>query len=243
MPKRKRVALCVTCLVDQIMPEVGVATLKLLKRVGFGVDFPVEQTCCGQPFFNSGFREQAVHLAKRTIRIFKDHDFVVLPSGSCTAMIRVEYPHLLEDSPEWVRSARELSEKTFELTEFLFHHSDWDPSPNLGSLRIAYHDSCHMCRLLMIKNPPRNLLSSVGCELVEMEESDRCCGFGGLFSIRIPEVSNAMTREKLVQARETGAELLLTADPGCLMQMRGLYSGGKGFRIEHIAAVLEEGTR
>ena len=123
----KRVALCVTCVVDQVMPEIGVATVRLLRRGGYEVDFPGDQTCCGQPFFNSGFREQAINLAKRTIEIFEDQSVVVLPSGSCTTMIQVEYPHLLADSPEWHERARKLAAKTFELSEFLVTYAGWHP--------------------------------------------------------------------------------------------------------------------
>jgi L-lactate dehydrogenase complex protein LldE len=122
------VALCATCLVDQIMPEVGVAAVKLLRRAGCQVDFPAGQTCCGQPFYNSGFRQQAAHLAKRTIEIFEPYDAIVLPSGSCTTMIRVEYPHLLEESPEWKKRAVDLGSKTFELSEYLVQQVGWQPA-------------------------------------------------------------------------------------------------------------------
>lgn len=235
--KSRQVALFVMCLVDQIMPEIGVATVRLLRRAGYEVVFPPAQTCCGQPFFNSGFREEAVRLARRTVEIFEDYEAVVLPSGSCTAMIRTEYPHLLEPWPEWQTRARDLAAKTFELTEFLVHRARWSPQPQAEAPRVTYHDSCHMCRLLHLRQEPRHLLAAAGCTLVEMAESDRCCGFGGLFSIRMPEVSNAMTVEKLRQAVSTGAEILVTADPGCLMQMRGMVAG-MGVRAEHVAVVL-----
>lgn len=265
MSSPQRVALCVTCIVDQLMPEVGVATVKVLRRAGCEVDFPAQQTCCGQPFFNSGFRRQAASLARRTIEIFEPYEAVVAPSGSCTTMMRVEYPHLLEESPEWRERAQRLAEKTYELSEFLVHQLGWDPSnqqpatddqppatgnqpptpsprPPAPSPQITYHDSCHMRRLLHLKDEPRELLSGVGCLLHEMEESERCCGFGGLFSLRMPEVSGAMTAEKLRQAAANDAERLVTADPGCLMQMRGL-AGDDGPSVEHLAVVLEELTR
>jgi L-lactate dehydrogenase complex protein LldE len=241
MDHSKRVALLVTCLVDQLMPEVGVATVKLLRRAGYEVDFPKEQTCCGQPLFNSGFREQAIRLAKREIEIFEDYAAVVLPSGSCTTMMRAEYPHLLEAWPDWHARARQLAAKTFELSEFLVHQAQWTPAAS-QSLRVTYHDSCHMNRLLHLKQEPRLLLAAAGCTLVEMNDPERCCGFGGLFSIRMPEVSNAMTAEKLRRAVATGSDLLVTADPGCLMQMRGLLNDGS-LRAEHLAVVLEEMTR
>jgi len=238
----ERVALLVTCLVDQIMPEVGVATVRLLRRAGYEVDFPTDQTCCGQPFFNSGFRDQAIKLAKRAIEIFEDYSAVVLPSGSCTTMIRAEYPHVLEPWLDWHQRARRLAAKTFELSEFLVHQAHWQPLAAANAPSVTYHDSCHMNRMLHLKQEPRALLSAAGCTLVEMAESDRCCGFGGLFSIRMPEVSNAMTAEKLRRAASVETDLLVTADPGCLMQMRGLIKNTH-LRAEHLAVVLEEITR
>lgn len=253
MAGTKQVALCVTCVVDQIMPEVGVAAVRLLRRAGYEVIFPPAQTCCGQPFFNSGFQDEARRLARRAIDIFADYEAVVLPSGSCTTMMRLEYPHLLEDEPQWYYRARRLAAKTYELSEFLVHQAGWSSESSAtaetGGQRpapsVTYHDSCHMCRLLHLKQEPRTLLADAGCQVKEMAEPDRCCGFGGLFSIRIPEVSNAMTAEKLRQATATGADVLITADPGCLMQLRGmmqLRGQAEEIRVEHIATVLEQLT-
>ena len=242
MTQSKRVALFVTCLVDQVLPEVGVATVQLLRRAGYAVDFPEAQTCCGQPFFNSGFRQEAINLAKRTVEIFEEYETVVLPSGSCAAMIVVEYPHLLEAWPDWHQRAQRLADKTYELTQFLTYQAQWEPAAVSTTPNVTYHDSCHMNRWLHLQKEPRQLLQRVGCRVDEMTESDRCCGFGGLFSVRMPEVSNAMTAEKLRQAADTRANLLVTSDPGCLMQMRGLAQGSSP-RVEHIATVLEEITR
>jgi L-lactate dehydrogenase complex protein LldE len=257
MIENKRVALFVTCLVDQVMPEVGVATVRLLRRAGYQVDFPKQQTCCGQPFFNSGFRQEAARLARRTVEIFEEHEAVVLPSGSCASMIRTEYPHLLQDSPRWHYPAKRLAAKSYELSEFLVHQAGWtEKSERLAQAqpvipeenrRVTYHDSCHMCRLLGIRREPRQLLQAAGSQVTEMAESDRCCGFGGVFSIRMPEVSTGMTAEKVGQARDTGAATLVTADPGCLMQMRGLLQAKPGandqLQVKHLATVLEEATR
>ena len=242
MAAAKQVALCVTCLVDQVLPEIGVAAVQLLRRAGCAVEFPQTQTCCGQPFFNSGFKQEAVDLAKRAVEIFEPYAAVVLPSGSCTTMIRVEYPHLLEPWPEWCERARALAAKTFELSQFLTHQARWEPAASAAAPNATYHDSCHMCRLLQVRQEPRRLLQAVGCALGEMSEADRCCGFGGLFSLRLPEVSNAMTAEKLRQAAQTGAAILVTADPGCLLQIRGL-AAASGLQVEHLATVLEEATR
>jgi L-lactate dehydrogenase complex protein LldE len=241
MTQSNPIALCVTCVVDQVMPEIGVATVKLLRRAGFAVDFPQAQTCCGQPFFNSGFKDEAAKLAMRVIEIFEPYEAVVLPSGSCTTMIRVEYPHLLEGRPKWYYRAKRLAKKTFELSEFLTQHSDWQPPANPEAPTITYHDSCHMCRMLGLQAEPRQALTAVGCTITEMNASNRCCGFGGLFSMRMSELSNAMTTEKLQTGAATNADILVTADPGCLMQMRGLAD--EGIRVEHIATVLEEMTR
>jgi L-lactate dehydrogenase complex protein LldE len=239
MTSTPRVALFVTCIVDQALPEVGVAAVRLLRKAGYQVEFPMGQTCCGQPFFNSGFRDEARTLAQRMIEIFEPYPYVVAPSGSCTAMVRVEFPHLFDELPGWRRRAQRLADKTYELSQFLVQVAGWQPEPIAAGLRVTYHDSCHMNRLLHLHDEPRSLLSAAGAEIVEMSEADRCCGFGGLFSIRMPEVSNAMTGEKLRQARETGAPVLVTCDPGCLTQMRGLM--GEGVRVEHLAVVLEGG--
>ena len=156
MTQSNPIALCVTCIVDQAMPEIGVATVKLLRRAGYQVDFPQAQTCCGQPFFNSGFKDEAAKLAMRVIEIFEPYETVVLPSGSCTTMIRVEYPHLLHDRPKWYYRAVKLAEKTFELSEFLAKHSHWQPAKSEGPT-VTYHDSCHMCRMLGLKDEPEPL--------------------------------------------------------------------------------------
>jgi L-lactate dehydrogenase complex protein LldE len=246
------VALCATCLVDQLMPEVGVAAVKLLRRAGCQVEFPPGQTCCGQPFYNSGFQKQAANLARRTIEIFEPYDAVVLPSGSCTSMIRLEYPHLFEESPEWQKRARDLGAKTYELSQYLVQQAGWQPANKTSGVlktselsvppTVTYHDSCHMNRLLGLCDEPRQLLQDAGCSLHEMTESGRCCGFGGVFSLRMPELSTAMTAEKLRQAANTDSQTLVTADPGCLMQMRQL-AGDDQNSFRHLAVVLEEMTR
>lgn len=235
----KTVALFVTCMVDQIMPEVGVATVHLLRRLGYEVAFPEAQTCCGQPFYNSGFRKEAANLARRTIEILEPYEAVVLPGGSCTTMIRLEYAHLLAEEPDWLRRAEKLAAKTFELSQFLAREGVALQGDAADS-SITYHDSCHMCRMLGLKDEPREALTAVGYTITEMAEPDRCCGFGGLFSVRMPEVSNAMTADKLRQAEATGAQTIVTADPGCLMQIRGL---AENVEIKHLAVALEEATR
>lgn len=237
-----RVALFVTCIVDQVYPEIGEATVRLLRRAGCRkIDFPAAQTCCGQPFFNSGFRDEAAHLAKRFIEIFEDYPAIVAPSGSCVTMVRVEYPHLLSAWPGWKNRAHKVAGKTYELSEFLVKVCGWRPESIPTEEVVAYHDSCHMCRLLGLRDEPRALLAARGLARVEMREPDRCCGFGGSFSVRMPDVSNAISREKLAQARAAGATTLVTADPGCLMQMRGVAEADQApIHLRHLAEILDE---
>jgi L-lactate dehydrogenase complex protein LldE len=243
IPKFNHVALFVTCLVDQIYPEIGIAATRLLKRAGFEVEFPEEQTCCGQPFYNSGFVKEARRLAERTIEILTDYPAVVLPSGSCTTMIRKEYIRLFPQDSKWHQKAIDLANKTFELTEFLSKIDSLQVKTSGKGQLVTYHDSCHMSRSLGIKDQPRILLKRAGFQIVEMTGVDRCCGFGGLFSARMPEVSQAMTAEKLRMANQTKALILVSSDPGCLMQMRNLQKDSTAIQIKHIAEVLEEVTR
>ena len=235
----KKVAIFVTCLVDQMFPEVGVAAVKLLRRNGFEVAFPERQTCCGQPFYNSGFLPEAKKLARQTIEIIEDFSAVVIPGGSCTGMMVKEYVHLFKDDPDWQARARDAAGKCFELSDFLVANVVLHPNGS-ESILVTYHDSCHMLRMMGIKDQPRRLLEQVGCEVLEMEESERCCGFGGLFSIRMRQVSQAMTGTKLNRAASSGAQVLVTSDTGCLMQMRANQSPDDPLRIEHLAVVLEE---
>jgi len=235
----EKIALFTTCMVDQMFPEVGVATVKLLRRTGREVDFPPKQTCCGQPFYNSGFWPQARELAQSTIEALEPYHAVVIPGGSCTGMIRADYVHLFEDQPKWLERAKALGEKTFELSEYLAANLELTPKSD-QKFSATYHDSCHMMRIAGIKQQPRKLLEQVGCQITEMRETERCCGFGGLFSVKMMPVSKAMTAEKLKQAGETETGLLVTSDPGCLMQMRANQQEGDQLRIEHLAVILEE---
>jgi L-lactate dehydrogenase complex protein LldE len=244
LPK-KQVALLVTCLVDQALPDVGISTVNVLRRAGYDVVFPPAQTCCGQPYFNSGFQKEAKRLARRTIDIFVDFEAVVLPSGSCTAMICKEYPHLFANELNYYYRALRLAKKNFELSAFLSRAGKLPTAAKQTavspSTTVTYHDSCHMCRLLGLRDEPRQALEASGYTINEMAESDRCCGFGGLFSVRMPEVSNAMTAEKLRQAKASKASTMITADPGCLMQMRGMLRDDDDLQIEHIATMLDRG--
>jgi L-lactate dehydrogenase complex protein LldE len=163
---------------------------------------------------------------------------VVMPSGSCAAFLRVEYPHLFDDKPGWRVRAEQLSAKTYELSEYLVNVAGWAPAKAANAPCATYHDSCHANRMLGLGGEARALLAALGCEIIEMDESDRCCGFGGIFCAKMPEVSNAMTADKLRRAGATGADVLVTIDPGCLMQIRGMMRD-EPFRAEHLATVLD----
>jgi L-lactate dehydrogenase complex protein LldE len=226
-------------LVDLFYPEIGEATVKVLQKHGVTVDFPDGQICCGQPVFNSGFRAEAEAVARHTMHVFQNAEAVVLPSGSCTDMVREHYPHLFEDAKE--RAAAEaFAHKCYELTEYLSNVLGVTEYDSDFRGKITYHDSCHMCRGLGLKQEPRKAIAGVkGAELVEMPMSDECCGFGGSFSVRLPEVSEAIMAKKLQTAQASGAELLVTADPGCMMHMAGgLSRRGEKMKVIHVAQVL-----
>ncbi len=239
-----KTALFVTCLVDQLFPEVGEATVRLLERRGRRVEFPAAQTCCGQPAFNMGYAGEARRLAKRMIRIFEPYDEVVAPSGSCVSMVRVHFPELLHDEADWHHRAERLAAKTFELTEFL-HREGYDASGARFTGKVAYHASCHLLRELGVRDGPRELLRQVpGLELVELENAEVCCGFGGAFSAKMPELSGAMLDAKLEAAEASGANVLTATDCGCLMHLGGALerrrNRGKANLVEvrHIAELL-----
>lgn len=235
------IALFTTCLIDQFLPEVAQATTRLLQRLGYAVWYPREQTCCGQPFFNSGQRAQARALARVTVAVLERAEAVVIPGGSCAVMLRVEYPHLLADDPAWSERARAVAARTWELSQFLVHVAAWEPPASPQAPSVTYHDSCHMKRLLGLGAEPRRLLQALGCRLVEMEEPDRCCGFGGVFSMLLPETADAISAEKWRQAQATGARYLVTADPGCLLHLRARQDDGP--QAVHLAVLLEELSR
>ncbi|MFZ4806272.1 MAG: (Fe-S)-binding protein [Hyphomicrobiaceae bacterium] len=237
---RPRVGLFVTCLVDVMRPSVGFAALKLLEEAGCAVEVPDTQTCCGQPAYNSGDRPTAKDLARQTIAAFEGFDFVVAPSGSCAGMLKSHYPKLLADDLAWSLKAIAFGERVHELISFLV---DVRGVTQVGARfdgRVTYHDSCSGLRELGIKSQPRQLLASVqGLELTEMADSEVCCGFGGTFSIKYPEISNAMVDKKSANISATAPDLVLAGDLGCLMNMAGKLSReGKPIAARHVAEVL-----
>ncbi len=236
-----RTALFVTCLVDQFFPAVGEASVRLLERCGCRVDFPAAQTCCGQPAFNMGYREEAKRLARRFVEIFEPYHEIVAPSGSCASMVRVHFPELFAGEPEWHERARELATRVFELTEYLAAKG-FDAGGSAFAGKVACHGSCHLLRDLGVREAPQSLLAQVpGVELVEMRGADVCCGFGGAFSVKMPDLSGAMLDDKLQAAEESGAEVLTATDCGCLMHLGGALARRKSrLTTLHVAEILAD---
>ena len=238
-----KVTLFIPCLIDQFHPQVGKNVVRILKKIGLDVDFADEQTCCGQPFFNAGYWKKAIPLAKRTIKAFKDAKVVVAPSGSCVTMIRTHYKELFSDNPEWLNQALELSEKTYELSEFLTHVIQVDDLGASYKGKVTYHDSCQVLRGLGISSEPRQLIKNVkNLELIEMDKPDLCCGFGGLFSFKFPHIAEAMVEEKVKNILASGAEAVVGCEISCLMNIGG-YLGYRGINVKtlHLADLLAHG--
>jgi L-lactate dehydrogenase complex protein LldE len=236
----KRVALFVTCLVDLFRPAVGFAAVKLLEQAGFSVDVPESQTCCGQPAYNSGDRADAQAIARNTIAAFEGYDYVVAPSGSCGGMLRCHYPELLADDPAWAGRAKALSERCYELTQFLVDVAKLEHVEATLAARCTYHDSCSSLREMNVKTQPRALLGQVkDLKLTELAETDACCGFGGTFCVKFPDISNSMVERKTADIIASGADHLLAGDLGCLMNIAGkLKRQGSKIRVRHVAEVL-----
>ena len=238
---KPRVALFVTCLVDTWRPSVGFAAIKLLEDAGCTVEVPMAQTCCGQPAYNSGDRANAQAIARQVIGAFRGFDYVVAPSGSCAAMISHHYPALFEETdPAALGEARELAGRTHELTAFLHDVLGVKSIAGRLSATVAYHDSCSGLRELGVRAQPRALLSGIdGLTVKELAEPDVCCGFGGTFCVKYPELSTRMVSDKVADITATGATTLLAGDMGCLMNMAGRLSReGSAINVRHVAEVL-----
>jgi L-lactate dehydrogenase complex protein LldE len=237
----RRVGLLVTCLVDLVRPAIGFAAVRLLESAGCTVEVPA-QSCCGQPAYNSGDRADAKAIARQVVAAFEGFDHVVVPSGSCAGMVRLHYPALFADEPAMLERARRLAAKTHELVSFL--------TDVCGVERVAarydgvatYHDACSGLRELGVKRQPRALLGSVaGLRLVELAEPESCCGFGGTFCVKYPEISTRMVADKVADIAGTGADTLLAGDLGCLMNMAGKLSrDGRTVRVRHVAEILAD---
>ena len=239
---RIRAALFVTCLGDQFFPQVGESVVKILRRLDVGVTFNPAQTCCGQPAFNTGYRDEARAVASGVLNLFDDADYVVCPSGSCTSMVRVFYPELFAGDPERLKKCRQLRDKFLEFSEFVVNVLKIEDVGASFPHRVTYHDSCHLLRELGVDQEPRKLLRQVrGIDFVEMEGYKVCCGFGGTFAVKFPEVSAAMGQDKIGFASTTKAEYLVANDSGCLMHLAGMiHRQALPLRTLHLAEVLAQ---
>ncbi|UCF92713.1 MAG: (Fe-S)-binding protein [Desulfobacterales bacterium] len=240
MPAKQKVTLFVQCLVDGIYPEVGQAMVDIFDKLGIQVLCPPAQTCCGQPAFNSGYRREARIAARRFIAIFEKAEVVVCPSGSCVNMVRNHYAELFRADSQWLPRVDNLAAKTFELTEFLV---DVLGVVDLGARyggRMTYHDSCHLLRGLGVRAQPRKLLQNVsGAQFSEMKDSERCCGFGGGFALKYPDISAAMLEVKVQNIMESGADTVVGCDMGCLMNIQGMLSRqGSAIKTMHVAQII-----
>ena len=236
-------SIMITCLGDVFFPEVGVATVKLLRGLGVRVGFPAGQTCCGMPLFNSGYHDEAARVAARTVDLFAGSAHVVVPSGSCAWMVKTEYAGLLRHDARRRAAALDLAGRTRELSQFLVEVVGARTLMPSVTGTVTYHDSCHLLRGLGESRAPRTLLRGLaGVELVELPGADECCGFGGSFSVRLPEVSSAILDKKLDNVERTGADCLVACDAGCLMQMSGGLSRRRSrVKALHLAEVLAGG--
>ena len=236
-----KVSLFITCLVDQLCPQIGVSTVEVLRRAGCEIAFDERQTCCGQPAFNTGYRTEAQKFAKRFIEIFEETGAgaIVSPSGSCTAMVR-HFDELFPDDAGWRERARAIADKTYEFGEFLVKILGVENVDARFDGRLTWHDACHGLRELNLRDEPRRLLRNVtGAEFVEMQNADSCCGFGGTFSVKYPEISVAILDNKIDAIEKAGVRAVVSCDASCLMQIGGRLSRlGSKVKPMHIAEVL-----
>ena len=238
-----------TCVIDQLYPEVGESTVRVLRRFGVDLDFPKNQTCCGQPAFNSGFWSEARPLAERWLEQFDGDRDIVVPSGSCASMVRVFYEELLHDEPQLLEKARRIRPRVYELSEYIVDvlgvtdfSSYADAAAGASGPKVTYHEACHLRRELGVETQPRTLIGSCpGVELVEMRQAEVCCGFGGTFSVKYPDISAAMLQDKIDNAVDTGADTVVACDSSCLMQIGGgMDKQGVAMRPLHLAQLLDE---
>ncbi len=244
-----KASLFVTCIVDQFYPHIGESTVALLNRFGVEVDFPKDQACCGQPLFNSGFWNDSIPLAKKFLEEFSDSEYIVLPSGSCSAMVSKFYAEILKNEDDTLKQWEQISPRIYELSDFIVNVLKIEDlnqfissnSPSEVS-KIAYHPACHALRELNVLNQPITLLESLpNVELVDFEQDDVCCGFGGTFAVKFPEISGAMLNDKVQALRNSDAHILTSVDSSCLMHIRGgIERSGDKMQVMHFAEILEE---
>jgi L-lactate dehydrogenase complex protein LldE len=236
----KQISLFVTCIVDQLFPNVGMSVARVLEGLGYEVMFPPAQTCCGQPAFNSGYRDDARTVALHFLEVFRDSEYIVVPSGSCTSMISHHYAELFGNDPVRLDEIHRLEKKVWEFSRFVTEVAGVEDVGARFESVVTYHDSCHALRELRIKDGPRRLLARVkGLELREMDTAEECCGFGGTFSVKFPEVSGGMARTKIESIKRTGASVVVSIDSSCLMQLQGtIRREGLPVTTMHLAEVL-----
>ena len=240
MNDNKKAALFIQCLVDTHYPEVAQAMVRVLQRLGVTLSCPVDQTCCGQPAFNAGYRRQARGAARHFIEVFDEAETIVCPSGSCVNMVRHHYEGLFRNEPSWLPRALNLARRTFEFSEYLVDVLGIDDLGARFEGRVTYHDSCHLLRGIGVRQQPRTLLQSVaGIDFIEMRDSDYCCGFGGTFSVTYPDISDAMVTDKVKNIIDTKADAVVGCDMGCLMNIQGKLSRlGADIKVMHLAQIL-----
>lgn len=243
MPEHQQTtaALFATCIVDQFYPQVGVSVVRVLRRLGVDLSFPPDQTCCGQPLYNAGFTQQAKKLARRVLTTFSGSQYVVVPSGSCSAMIKVFYHHLFHDDPAALQQVQQLAPRVYEFSQFLVDVLGVQDVEAGHTGTVTYHPSCHLLREMEVRDQPTKLLGSIsGLELKELPQAESCCGFGGTFTIKYPHISEEMLADKINSVHASGAETLVSCDMGCLMHIEGgLSRGGSPVRVRHLAQMLD----
>jgi L-lactate dehydrogenase complex protein LldE len=245
-PRHKPVSLFVTCIVDMIYPQTGISVVEILERLGVEVRFPMAQTCCGQPAFNAGFHSDARKVAQQFLTAFADSQVIVTPSGSCASMVRHYYPELFKNEPEWREKALWAADITWEFTEYLVDGLGiTDLGAKLPATKVAFHHACHGLRLLHLKTQAEQLAAQVdGVTVTQLEGADQCCGFGGLFSVKMPDISGAMLQDKCAHINAADADVILTGDASCLTQMNGgLSRTGSPRRVMHIAEFLAQALK
>lgn len=237
-----KITLFIQCLVDSIYPQVGHAMVQLLEKLGMQMDIPLQQTCCGQPAFNSGYRKEAAIAARKFIETFEDADVIVCPSGSCVDMVKHQYPGLFAHGSSWQERAKKVSGNIFEITEYLVDVLGIEDVGSRFKGSVTYHDSCHLLRNLGIADQPRKLIRSIrDIELVEMENSAKCCGFGGTFSIKYADISSAILEEKVDNILATDADVVTGCDMGCLMNIQGMLNRRESrVKTMHIVELLAQ---
>ncbi|MBC9784578.1 (Fe-S)-binding protein [Heliobacterium chlorum] len=237
-----KVSLMITCLCDSFFPEVGESIVRVLRRAGAEVSFSPDQVCCGQPAFNAGYHDEARRVARTFLKAFREAEYVVSPSGSCAEMVRENFLRLFDRYPSELEQAKALSKKTYEFTEFLVKVAGVRSVGGRFDQKITYHPSCHMTRLMGVKDEPIQLLQSIeGLTLLELPRAYDCCGFGGTFSVKMPDISEAIVTEKAENVLQSGADMLVGADMGCLINIKGrLEKMGHAMPVMHVAQVFDQ---